>query len=59
MYEWYMEIRDRICNKLIRFLLRHCAIHSLTLRECMNKVEWQQCFLIVKSMKEKAKGENA
>ncbi len=53
MYEWYMEIRDKICNKLIRFLLRHCAIHSLTLRECMNKVEWQHCALIVESMKNK------
>jgi len=42
---------NSIINKLIRFLLKHCAIDSLTLHQCMKKREWQNCQLIVNEMK--------
>lgn len=51
MYEWYLDVRDNINNKFIRFLLRHCGLHNPTLRACMNKATWQSCALIVEDMK--------
>ena len=38
LYERWLNIRDRINNRLIRFLLRHCWLDNLTLRACINTV---------------------
>ena len=38
LYERWLNIRDHINNRLIRFLLRHCWLDSYTLRACINKV---------------------
>lgn len=51
MYDRYLDIRDNINNKLIRFLLRHCRLHAPTLRACMNKTTWRSCAFIVEEMK--------
>jgi len=51
MYDVYISFRDRINNKLIRFFLRHCNLQSLTLRQCMQKVEWQECAVIAEEMR--------
>ena len=53
MIDWYYQTRDEIINRIIRFLLKHCAIHSLTLRQTMQKVEWQHCEAIVNDIKKK------
>jgi len=38
MYEMWLDIRDRINNKLIRFLSRHCWYDSATCRLFVSKV---------------------
>ena len=35
----WLDIRDRINNKMIRFLLRHCGLDSITCRAFVRKVE--------------------
>lgn len=35
---WF-DIRDRINNKIIRFLLRHCGLDSITCRAFVRKIE--------------------
>ena len=38
MFNIWSNIRDNIMNKLIRFCLRHCCLHSLTCRMCIHKM---------------------
>ena len=42
MYELWLDIRDRINNKLIRFLSRHCCYDSITCRLFVSKMEYRE-----------------
>lgn len=37
MYEIYLDIRDRVVNRLICFLLSHCALYTSTIRQVVKK----------------------
>ena len=39
MFETWLSFRDSINNKLIRFLLRHCGLDSVTTRAFVRKIE--------------------
>lgn len=42
MYEMWLDIRDRINNKLIRFLSRHCWYDSATCRLFVSKIPYKE-----------------
>lgn len=48
LYERWLNIRDCINNRLIRFLLRHCWLDNRTLRACIDNVPRAELEYLVK-----------
>lgn len=42
MYSIYLNIRDRIINHLICFLLNHCDLHTSTIRQVIKKTSYEE-----------------
>ena len=42
LYERWLDIRDKINNKLIRFLSRHCWYDSATCRLFVSKIPYKE-----------------
>ena len=42
MYEIYLDLRDHIVNRLIRFLLKHCGLDMRTTRAFVQKTDFSE-----------------
>ena len=42
MYEIYLDVRDNVVNRLIRFLLKHCGLHAGTIRAFVKKTSFSE-----------------
>lgn len=42
MYSIYLDIRDRIINCLICFLLNHCGLYTSTIRRVIKKTSYEE-----------------
>jgi len=49
---WWLDVRDAINNKLIRFLLNHCWIDCATLRKFVYQVPTGELQAIMNEKKE-------